>query len=174
MAVASKSGVSVSKAQPPLSARTVAGLNPGVMPLTAPQGAPHPLILLRSRSTPSWLLRLCCLQHRFSALMFLLVTASLLVYGWAVYSQQKWSQAYRELETLQIHERQLTTTNEALKYQMVRQARQPETGLIPPAPTTAIVLPSAPPPSLPSQKPGLPATKSSSQTEQLSSIPVGY
>jgi len=91
---------------------------------------PDPMVkqsqFYRSQSAPFGYC-LCTLQSRFSGVTFLLVTAMLTVYGWTVYSQNIWNQAYQKARILQRHERQLTTTNEVLKNQMALQAEQPAT-----------------------------------------------
>lgn len=131
-------------------------------------------IQLRSRSAPLWLLQLCYFRHRSSAIMWLLVAAMLTVYGWTVYSQQRWNQAYQQLEQLQVHERQLVTTNEMLKNQMAKQAQEPDTGLVPPNPAAAIVLPAAPQRSVRAATSIMSKTKAVNQNQKTTSIPLGY
>ncbi len=147
-----------------------------------PSGQTVPILHSRS-SAPIWLLSLYGWQRRFSVVTFLLVVGMVAVYGWTAYSQQRWSQAYRKLETLKSQERQLTTTNEVLKNKMAEQAEKPIMGLVPPNPAEAIFLP---PSERLNQAAALPgATKSASQTEQPArasaarillpaSIPLGY
>jgi hypothetical protein len=98
----------------------------------------------------------------------------LAVYGWTVYSQHMWNQAYQKLGVLQRHERQLTTTNEVLKNQMALQAEQPITGLVPPNPAAVIFLKPAPQRSDHAAAPVPPATKPAAQTEKPTPIPLGY
>jgi hypothetical protein len=105
--------------------------------------------------------------------MFLLVATMLSVYSWTVYSQKMWSQAYRKLEILQRHERQLTTTSEVLKNKIALQAEQPVTNLVPPNPAVAIFLQPAP------QRPNHAADsilpiKAAAKTKQPNHIPLGY
>lgn len=79
------------------------------------------------------------LVHRgASAITCCLVTAALAAYGWTVYIPKIWSHEYRELESLQRHERQLTETNEALKNQLARQAER--SGLVQSHPSQSIFL----------------------------------
>lgn len=125
-------------------------------------------ILPSSQSAPLWLLRLCAIQRRSSVVMLVLMVAMAAVYGWTVYSQKMWSQAYRKLETLQRHERQLMTTNEVLKNQMALQAEKPAMGLVPPNPTSLLFLQPTP------QHPAPAATKPTVQPKQLTPIPLGY
>ena len=91
------------------------------------------------------------LVHRgASAITCCLVTAALAAYGWTVYIPKIWSHEYRELESLQRHERQLTETNEALKNQLARQAER--SGLVQSNPSQSIFLtPTAAPATQPSQ-----------------------
>lgn len=177
MAVASKSSVSTRKRQIPSRARAVAALNPKDKPLAmSEKGLTKPIrpgktvpILPNSQSSPLWLLRLSTWQHRSSVATFLLVVATLIIYGWTVYSQQMWSQSYRKLLTLQRDERQLTTTNEVLKNNMAQQAEDQAMGLVPPNPATTIFLSSAQERSTAA----VPASKRSAETQQ-NRIPLGY
>lgn len=176
MAVASKSAVSTHRRPIPSKTR-------GVIPLplktmgkpsrdrTSGQTVP---ILPSSQSAPSWLLRLCAIQRRSSVVMFVLVVAMAAVYGWTVYSQRMWSQAYRKLEILQRHERQLTATNEVLKNQMALQAEKPAMGLVPPNPASLLFLQPAPQRPAPAASPATPVTKPTAQTKQPTPIPLGY
>ena len=125
-------------------------------------------ILPSSQSAPLWLLRLYTIERRSSVVMLVLVVAMAAVYGWTVYSQKMWSQAYRKLETLQRHERQLMTTNEVLKNQMALQAEKLAMGLVPPNPTSLLFLQPTPQRSAPA------ATKPTVQPKQLTPIPLGY
>ncbi|HEY9708499.1 MAG TPA: hypothetical protein V6D48_09880, partial [Oculatellaceae cyanobacterium] len=63
---------------------------------------------------------------------FLLVTTTLTIYSWTVYTQQQWTRDYRKLGNLQRQERQLTTANEVMNNQIAQQAEKPATGLVPP------------------------------------------
>jgi len=169
MAVASKSSVSTRRRQIPSRARAVAALNPKDKPLAMSEkgltnrirpGKPV-AILPNSQSSPFW-------QRRSSVATFLLVVATLIIYGWTVYSQQMWSQSYRKLLTLQRDERQLTTTNEVLKNNMAQQAEDQAMGLIPPNPATTIFLSSA-------QERSTAAVPASKRAEtQQNRIPLGY
>lgn len=127
-------------------------------------------IQLRTRSAPSWLLRLCYLQRGFCVVTFVLVAAMLMVYGWSVYSQQRWSQAYRKLEILKRQERQLVTTSEVLKNHMALQAEQPATGLLPSNPALAIFLPEPERPARAAE----PVPQSTKAVAQIKQLPLGY
>jgi hypothetical protein len=70
--------------------------------------------------------------------------ATLIAYGWTVYSQQLWGKSYRRLQNLQRHERQLTITNGVLKSKMAADAEQPNAGLVSPSPAGTIFLQIAP------------------------------
>lgn len=96
-------------------------------------------------------------------------------YSWVVYSQKMWTQAYQRLETLQIHERQLTTTNETLKHRALRQAEQPNMGLVPLNPAEAVVLPSAPPSAVSAANTAnANSSQLSTQNELANTTPLGY
>ena len=96
------------------------------------------------------------------------------VYGWTVYSQQKWSQAYSKLENLQLYERQLMRTNEVIKDNLAQQAGHPDMGLVPPNPATAIVLQPATGNPMRANKSIRLATATSAQNNQSTSLPLGY
>ena len=180
MAVPQKSAVSARRQRRSSKNSSVAALNATVIPLPLkakgkPGVAAVPAMPPRE-AVPLWLMRLCALQRHSSIVTFLLVASMLVVYGWTVYSQQLWSKEYRKLETLQRHERQLTTTNEVLKNQMALQAERPNTGLVAPSPASAIFLPPAPQnPSLQQASPISPATTPNAGTQQQpTSNPLAY
>ncbi len=177
MAVASKSHVSDRKRQ--VSSTRVVAPDPkgkslemstkGLTTRPKPSGKTIP-ILVSSRATPPWWLRLCYCQRCSSVVTLLLVAATLTVYAWTAYSQQVWSQAYRKLINLQRDERQLTTTNEVLKNKMAQQAEDKATALEPLNPATTIFLPS--PPQHPA--PAASTSKPSVQKQQQNLLPLGY
>ncbi|MFN6516187.1 MAG: hypothetical protein RMY29_017040 [Nostoc sp. CreGUA01] len=127
-------------------------------------------IMPGSGATPLWLLRLYTFHRYSSVLVFLLVAATLAVYGWTVYSQELWSQSYRRLQNLQRHERLLTTTNATLTNKMAQEAEQPTTGLVSPTPEKMIFLP----PASSNSEPASPKTKPNPQTQQQRLSPLGY
>jgi hypothetical protein len=90
---------------------------------------------------PVWLLRMYILNRYSSILVFLLVAATLIVYGWTVYSQELWSDSYRKLQSLQRHERQLNTANATLTSKMAQEAEKPGTELVSPTSEGTIFLP---------------------------------
>jgi hypothetical protein len=98
-------------------------------------------VMSNTGAAPVWLLRLYAVYRYSSATAFLFVAATLVVYGWTVYSQELWSQAYRTLQSLQRNERQLTTTNATLTSKMAEEAEQPRAGLVSPSPGNTIFLP---------------------------------
>ncbi|MCX7596207.1 MAG: hypothetical protein N2235_21100 [Fischerella sp.] len=128
--------------------------------------------LNKQATTPLWLLRLYALHRHSVIVTFLLVTTTLIVYGWTVYSQQLWSQGYRKLQNLQRYERQLTTANEVLKNKMAQEAQKPAAGLVSPSPANTIFLPPAPKNSI--STPSTSEPESNTQTQQQSLTPVGY
>ena len=181
MAFASKSAAATRRRRVASRKTAVSALNPGVIPLPLKaKGKPSREtngrtvpIFRNSQSAPLWLLYLCGLQRRCSVVMLVLMASMLSVYGWTVYSQRMWSQAYRKLETLQRNERQLTTANEVLKNHIALQAEQPNTELMPPTSAALIFL--QPPPQLPAvaANPVLPATKPGAQKQPIP-MPLGY
>ncbi|MEH2286153.1 hypothetical protein [Nostoc sp.] len=123
-----------------------------------------------SGAAPLWLLRLYTFHRYSSVLAFLLVASTLAVYAWTVYSQELWGQSYRRLQSLQRHERLLTTTNATLKNKMANEAEQPTAGLVSPTPERVIFLP----PASVSPKPALPNTTPNSETQPQTPSPLGY
>lgn len=125
-------------------------------------------VMPSSESVPSWLLRLYTLHRHSSIMAFALVAVTLVVYGWTVYSQQLWSQAYRKMQNLQRHERQLMTTNEVLKNKMAQEAERPPANLVSPSPDKMIFW--TPAPVEPNSVPRAP----NSERQQQIPNPVGY
>lgn len=89
---------------------------------------------------PMWLMRFHSFHRHTSVATFLLVSATLVVYGWTVYSQHLWSGYYKKLQDLQRDERQLTKHDETLKNQLAQEAEKPHSGLVSPTPANTIFL----------------------------------
>lgn len=89
---------------------------------------------------PMWLMRWNSVHRHTSVASFVLVSATLIVYGWTVYSQHLWSSSYKKLQDLQRDERQLTKHDETLKNQMAQEGKKPHSGLISPTPANTIFL----------------------------------
>ncbi|RCJ36918.1 hypothetical protein A6770_14915 [Nostoc minutum NIES-26] len=123
-----------------------------------------------ARATNLWLLRLYKLHRYSSVVAFLLVAATLVVYGWTVYSQELWSQDYVKIQNLRRNERQLTTTNATLKNKMAEEAERPATGLVSPTPARTIFVPLA----SGNQNSTLTNTKPNPQMQQRTPSPLGY
>jgi len=94
---------------------------------------------------PTWLMRWNSLHRHTAVITFLLVSATLVVYGWTVYSQHLWSRSYQKLQDLQRDERQLTKHDEILKNKMAQEAEKPHSGLVSPTPANTIFLEETPP-----------------------------
>ena len=95
--------------------------------------------------------------------------ATLIVYGWTVYSQELWSQSYRKFKNLQRHERQLNTANATLTSKMAQEAEKPDTKLVSPTSETIIFLP----PKL-SNYPQSSSSTSQPETQPEPPSPLGY
>lgn len=129
-------------------------------------------VMPTSRAAPFWLIRLYT-SHRYSSVVtFLLVVATLFVYGWTVYSQELWSQGYNKLQSLQLHERQLTTTTATLKNKMAEEAEQETAGLVSPTPARTIFLPTTSPSHSSDATPV--STQTNLETQQNTDSPLGY
>ncbi|NEQ21691.1 MAG: hypothetical protein F6K28_21245 [Microcoleus sp. SIO2G3] len=120
------------------------------------------------QQTPIWLSSLLFLQRSSDLVTFILVGTTLTIYSWTVYTQQQWTKEYRKLETLQRHERQLTTTNAVIQDQLAQQAENPATGLVTPTPGNTIFLPPAP------QRQAQTAPTPTTEPESKATTPLGY
>lgn len=96
-----------------------------------------------------------------------LMAAVLGIYGWSVYTQQSWSQAYGHLTQLQQTERELTAANEARKFEVTEQAEAAKTQYVPQGPTNTLFLKPA------GASPQPAAPKPEVAPPQLAS-PIGY
>jgi hypothetical protein len=99
---------------------------------------------------------------------FILVIATLMVYGSTVYTQQLWSKEYRKLKTLQRNEREMTATSASLENQLALQAERPGSRLVPQTPESTIFLQPAP------QRQPLETTPSVPRVEAAPNTPLGY
>lgn len=89
---------------------------------------------------PLWLRAIIHLQRRSTPITLLLVASALPVYGWSVYTQRAWGEAYEKLEQLQRQERQLVAANEIRKYEVTQQAELSPVGLVRQVPENTIFL----------------------------------
>ncbi|PSB23567.1 hypothetical protein [Stenomitos frigidus] len=153
-------------AQP--AVRTVSKRSRPPLKAVAPTAGTAVRRLPSSRSLPLWLRLLIQAQRGSLVIAFILVTATLIVYGSTVYTQQLWSKEYRKLKTLQRNEREMIATNEGLKNQLALQADQPGSGLVPQTPDNTIFLQPAP------QRPALAAPPSVLKAEVAPNTPLGY
>ncbi len=71
------------------------------------------------------------LQRGSVIVTFVLVTAALVVYGSTIYMQQHWSKEYNKLKSMQRNERKMIAAGELMKNQLIQQAEQPGSGLVP-------------------------------------------
>lgn len=120
-----------------------ADLEPQIHAASAVTALPQP------RPLPSWLKLLMKVQQGSTVMTLLLMGTVLAIYGWTVFTQQRWGQEYRRWGALQKHEQQLMATNEVLKNQMAQQAENPKSGFVAPDPSSMIFLaPAAPRPAV--------------------------
>lgn len=122
----------------------------------------------RPKARPLWLKLLLRLQQGSSLVTLSLILGVLATYGWTVYLQQQWGEAYESLETLKKQERQLVSANELLKNEIAEQAEKPTTGLLLPDPSNAIFLTPAP------QRSDIQPKSSPSPEATFSNKPLGY
>lgn len=107
---------------------------------TQQKSSAHLPMMSQTGVTPGWLLRLHYLYRYSSGIAFFLVAATLIVYGWTVYSQEHWSKYYSTLKNLQRHERQLNTTNAALTSKMAKEGEEAGKALVSPTAGKTIFL----------------------------------
>ena len=96
--------------------------------------------ITKTQKIPVKLQILLLLQKSSFCLALFSMTASLGLYITTVRIPQLWSQEYKNLETLQQQERQLTAINETLKYQLARQAKQQHNKLLLQQPQDAVFI----------------------------------
>jgi hypothetical protein len=70
-------------------------------------------------------------QRGSAVITLILGAAALVVYSSAIFVQQQWSKDYQKLKTMQRSERQMIAAGEFLKNQIIQQAEQPGSGLVP-------------------------------------------
>jgi hypothetical protein len=141
---------------------------------TRPTALPNQAVrqLPTKTPTPPALRLLLYVQRGSLAVTFLLVVAALFVYSTTMYTQQLWSKEYNKLKTMQRSERQMLTAGEMLKNQIIRQAEQPGSGLVPKGPENTIYL--APAPDRPAPPPQTPPTFNKADSPATNLDPLGY
>lgn len=123
--------------------------------------------LPQSPTLPLWLQILIYTQKGSSVLMISSVAVMLSVYGWTVHIQDSWGQEYHKLQTLLRQERQLTTSNEALRQTIAETAEDPSTQMALPAPSQMLFLKPA------SAREPL-AVETQAPVERPKNAPIGY
>lgn len=98
---------------------------------------------LTNRELPVRLQLLMLFQKASFGVALVSMASSMALYLATVRIPELWSREYKNLETLQRQERQLTEINETLKYQMARQAKTEESQLSSLQPEEAIFVPPA-------------------------------
>lgn len=93
---------------------------------------------------PMWLKLLIRVQRGSLLVAIVLVTAALVVYGSTIYMQRYWGTKHGQLKSMQKGVRQMVVMNEALKNQIMQQAEQPGSGLVPRTPAHTIQLEPSP------------------------------
>jgi hypothetical protein len=93
-------------------------------------------VIVEDFSAPIWLKSLLVLQKSSSIVCFLIVSAMLILYGMTVYAPQQWTREFNQLKKLQKDERQIISTNEVVKEELVKQTHQRGNGLVNPNPST--------------------------------------
>lgn len=153
----------------PQRSRPARGLKPVPSPIKKPLAAPpiaSPTVLTPGQQ-PQWLQGLAALQRASTPLTLLLVSVTLPIYGWSVYTQRSWGKAYNNLEQLQRQERQLAAANEVRKFQVTQVAESQPGAYVTVGPQTTLFLKPTP----------LQAKAAKSEPEKLvhaPTLPVSY
>jgi NADH:ubiquinone oxidoreductase subunit 5 (subunit L)/multisubunit Na+/H+ antiporter MnhA subunit len=129
-----------------------------------------PADLPKVKQLPVKIQILLFLQRGSFVLAFTLIASSIAVYISTVRIPQIWSKEYRNLETLQRQERQLTAINETLKQKIAQQAENAENNLVPLTSTNAIFVP----PASIVPRSGANSAKNSQNHWLARDIPLGY
>lgn len=111
-----------------IASRSMRALPNKLQPLVLPSDLPH------------WLRSLLKVQHSVWVSTIVLSTVALGTYGWSVYSQQQWGQAYGQLQRLQRNERQLISGKELMKNEIAQQVDPQALGLAPQKPNNVIFI----------------------------------
>ena len=133
-----------------------------------PIATPTVATLPQPRPVPAWLRLLMKVQQGSTVMTLLLMGTVLAIYGWTVFTQQRWGHEYRRWGALQKHEQQLMATNEVLKNQMAQQAESPKAGFVAPDPSSMIFLSPA------ALRPAVQPDIEVSIPEPLPNRPLGY
>lgn len=119
----------------------------------------------KPRKFPVHLKILLLLQKGSFGIAGFSIVTGIILYLSTVSIPQQWSKEYRNLETLQRQERQLTTIGESLKYKISQQARQNDLSAI--ASSNTVFL-------KPNSVIVNPQTNQENQSESLKKISLGY
>lgn len=147
----------------------------------ASQSLPRSLTPLKGRSLrsvlkampdrmplPVWLRALKKIENLSVVVALLLVSSAVVVYGWAVYSQQLWGKNYSRLDTLRRDERQLLKGSELMKNDIARHSNPKQYGLVPRTSDHIVVIPPAP------IRPPLPTRNMRPDLKATPITPIGY
>lgn len=147
----------------------------------ASQSLPRSLTPLKGRSLrsvlkampdrmplPIWLRALKKIENLSVVVALLLVSSAVVVYGWAVYSQQLWGKNYSRLDTLRRDERQLLKGSELMKNDIARHSNPKQYGLVPRTSDHIVVIPPAP------IRPPLPTRNMRPDLKATPITPIGY
>jgi hypothetical protein len=96
-------------------------------------------VIIEDFSAPIWLKGLFLCQKSSSIFCCLMIGAMLVVYGMTVYAPQMWTKEFNKLKKLQKDERQIISTNEVVKEQLVKQADQDGIGFVNPDPSQTLI-----------------------------------
>ncbi|MEO1145203.1 MAG: hypothetical protein AAFY26_06365 [Cyanobacteria bacterium J06638_22] len=97
---------------------------------TPTRSAPNVRRLSTAKPIPGWLRAMAIAQGIALPLTFAMVGIMGIVYGWSVYTQQRWSQNYDQLDQLWQREQQLLAADEAFKNELAQQAMNENNALV--------------------------------------------
>jgi len=113
-----------------------------------PHSAPKVRRLPTAKPVPGWLRAMAIAQGVIVPLACVMVGATAAVYGWTVYTQQRWSNSYERLEELRQREQQLLAADEVFKNELAQQAMSDDNALVTSGVNSALFM-DAPPPVAP-------------------------
>ncbi|CAN1209490.1 Cell division protein FtsL [Tumidithrix helvetica PCC 7403] len=119
---------------------------------------------------PAWLQFLVAIQKLSITSTVMLTVGVFGIYGWTVYAQESWNNQHKKLEQLQRQERQLTSAEASLSYDLIKKFQTQPGELVRESPERSIFLESAP--TRPNRAPA--PVPADTDTKAKSPTPVGY
>ncbi len=175
--------VSISQQRRPVAGNPKSAARNATRPAQGPQRGGTPMarinprlrpIPLSDNQFPGWLQKLLQVQQGVWVSTIALSVMAMGTYGWSVYSQQQWGEAYHHLDQLRRNERQLISSSEMMKNQIAERVDATSLGLAPQVANDVIFLHPAPPNPAPNPQTS-PADATITEAQPAShTTPLGY